>query len=562
MIETGRPGMRKNGFLRSGRWAWAWLLACLCSWAAAAPPRPFAVGSLADDPRYDPRQLEKRYPGHPEGRPLEGAKVAAAESRFALDAIGVTLVLEPIEVRAAADIAATVSDLLRQNVQYFVLDLPAPAVVQATRAAAAAPAPPPNPPPHHHTLPPPPAPPGRGGGAGPAAHRLCRRRQCARPRLRAPSAAHPAQSAHAQRRAAAIPGRAQMAQGPAVAWPAAGGPVAAGRIPAIGQTLRRGLVRAAPVQTVQRPARARPVQPESVDHRGRLRRHRGRRQRRRICPLAALCQHIAAPGGRRQRPDRASLALGLGAQRRAATEPALWQISRPADAQLRLGRLGRRESSGGSGDGLAPSGLCPAARGADLRRSGARRLQRAAPELSPLGRAIAPAAVSGPPRWRDRHGAAGGLPASEKRPRRARCGCPGNSVPQSPLKQAMAHPVTHRMRALRAVAGREIGKFFQQPGRMLSSLVRPLLGFLVFAAGFQNIFGVAIIAPYPTYIEYKVYRAPGLLAMIALFNGMQSSLAMVYDREMGVMLLLLLTAPLPRGWLLACKLPAPLFPSF
>src|SRR6218665_643028 len=395
--------------------------------------------------------------------------------------------------------------------------------------------------------------PGRCGGAGAAAQRLCRRRQLPRRRLRAPSAAHPAQSAHAQRRAAAIPGRAQMAQGLAVAWPAPGGPAAAGCIPAIGQTLRRGLVRAAPVQTVQRPARARPVQPESVDHRGRLRRHRGRRQRRRICPLAALCQRIAAPGGRRQRPDRASLALGLGAQRRAATEPALWQISRPADDQLRLGRLGRRESSGGSGDALAPSGLCPAARGADLRRSGARRLQRAAPELSPLGRAIAPAAVSGPPRWRDRHGAAGGLPASEKRPRHARCGCPGNSVPQSPLKQAMAHPVTHRMRALRAVAGREIGKFFQQPGRMLSSLVRPLLWFLVFAAGFQNIFGVAIIAPYQTYIEYKVYMAPGLLAMIALFNGMQSSLAMVYARQMGVMRLLL-PHPLPRGWVLACKL--------
>src|SRR6218665_1914044 len=138
MIETGRPGMRKNGFLRSGRWVWAWLLAGLCSWAAAAPPVRIAVVSLADDPPYDRRQLEKRYPGHPEGRHLVGAKVAPAESRFALDAIGVTLGLEPIEVRAAADIAATVSDLLRQNVQYFVLDLPAPAVVQATPAAPAA----------------------------------------------------------------------------------------------------------------------------------------------------------------------------------------------------------------------------------------------------------------------------------------------------------------------------------------------------------------------------------------------------------------------------------------
>jgi ABC-2 type transport system permease protein len=36
---------------------------------------------------------------------------------------------------------------------------------------------------------------------------------------------------------------------------------------------------------------------------------------------------------------------------------------------------------------------------------------------------------------------------------------------------------------------------------------------------------------------------------------MQSSLAMVYDREIGVMRLLL-TAPLPRSWLLACKLAA------
>jgi ABC-type Na+ efflux pump permease subunit len=43
--------------------------------------------------------------------------------------------------------------------------------------------------------------------------------------------------------------------------------------------------------------------------------------------------------------------------------------------------------------------------------------------------------------------------------------------------------------------------------------------------------------------------------MILLFHGMQSSLSMVYDREMRVMRLLL-TAPLPRWLLLACKLVA------
>ena len=110
----------------------------------------------------------------------------------------------------------------------------------------------------------------------------------------------------------------------------------------------------------------------------------------------------------------------------------------------------------------------------------------------------------------------------------------------------------HALRALRAVAGRELRSFARQPGRLLSALVRPLLWFLVFAAGFQNVFGMAIAPPYDTYIEYRVYLVPGLLGMVALFNGMQSSLAMVYDREMGVMRLLL-TAPLPRWWILACK---------
>jgi ABC-2 type transport system permease protein len=115
--------------------------------------------------------------------------------------------------------------------------------------------------------------------------------------------------------------------------------------------------------------------------------------------------------------------------------------------------------------------------------------------------------------------------------------------------------VPHLARALRAVVGRELMKFLRQPARLASSMVRPLLWFVVFSAGFHNVFGIAIIPPYETYIEYKVYMLPGLLGMIALFNGMQSSLSMVYDREMGVMRLLL-TAPLARGWLLAFKLGA------
>lgn len=100
---------------------------------------------------------------------------------------------------------------------------------------------------------------------------------------------------------------------------------------------------------------------------------------------------------------------------------------------------------------------------------------------------------------------------------------------------------------------REFLRFVGQRSRFLSSLVRPLLWLIVFAAGFRAALGISIIPPYETYITYEVYIAPGLCCMILLFNGMQSSLSMVYDREMGSMRVLLMS-PLPRGYLLLCKM--------
>jgi ABC-2 type transport system permease protein len=111
----------------------------------------------------------------------------------------------------------------------------------------------------------------------------------------------------------------------------------------------------------------------------------------------------------------------------------------------------------------------------------------------------------------------------------------------------------HALQAMRAIVWRELLKFSRQYGRLVSALVRPLLWLAVFAAGFRNVFGVAIVEPYDTYVPYDLYIAPGLVGMVLLFNGMQSSLAMVYDREMGLMRLLL-TAPLPRAWILLSKL--------
>jgi len=107
--------------------------------------------------------------------------------------------------------------------------------------------------------------------------------------------------------------------------------------------------------------------------------------------------------------------------------------------------------------------------------------------------------------------------------------------------------------SLIAIVKREALRFIHQRERFIAALVRPLVWLLVFAAGFRAALGLSIIPPYQTYITYETYIVPGLCGMIMLFNGMQSSLSLVYDREMGSMKLLL-TSPLPRWWLLFCKL--------
>jgi ABC-2 type transport system permease protein len=106
---------------------------------------------------------------------------------------------------------------------------------------------------------------------------------------------------------------------------------------------------------------------------------------------------------------------------------------------------------------------------------------------------------------------------------------------------------------LRGIMWREALRFLHQRERFVSALVRPLVWLFIFASGFRQTLGLPIVPPYETYILYDTYVTPGLIAMIQLFNGMQSSLSMVYDREMGNMRMLLVS-PFPRWFLLVSKL--------
>ncbi|NQY53801.1 MAG: ABC transporter permease [Campylobacteraceae bacterium] len=100
---------------------------------------------------------------------------------------------------------------------------------------------------------------------------------------------------------------------------------------------------------------------------------------------------------------------------------------------------------------------------------------------------------------------------------------------------------------------KELLRFVKQKSRFFSALVRPLLWLVIFSSGFKAALGLAIIPPYETYITYETYIVPGLIGMILLFNGMQSSLSTLFDKEMGSMKILL-SSHISRNYLLFCKM--------
>ena len=124
----------------------------------------------------------------------------------------------------------------------------------------------------------------------------------------------------------------------------------------------------------------------------------------------------------------------------------------------------------------------------------------------------------------------------------------------SGLRAAAAAPrASAYLACFNGIVWREVLRFLHQRERFLSALVRPLVWLFIFAAGFRQVLGVSIIPPYETYVLYEVFVMPGLVGMILLFNAMQSSLSMVYDRETGAMRTLLVS-PFPRSFLLVSKL--------
>jgi ABC-2 type transport system permease protein len=102
-------------------------------------------------------------------------------------------------------------------------------------------------------------------------------------------------------------------------------------------------------------------------------------------------------------------------------------------------------------------------------------------------------------------------------------------------------------RALGAIIARELTRMIRQKGRLVSSMVRPLMWLVLVGTGFQGM--VAGFAG----IGYQQFLAPGLLCMVTLFGAMLASLSLVYDKESGVMRMLVM-APFAHYWIILARI--------
>ncbi|WP_137922235.1 ABC transporter substrate-binding protein [Hydrogenophaga sp. 2FB] len=105
---------------------------------AATTSITVAVVSLGDDPRYAPRRIERAYPGHPQGRALQGVRLALEDAAFELQTAGLALVLREVVLTDAEALPKALAELRAAKVQHLVADLPLAELSQLVQSAPAA----------------------------------------------------------------------------------------------------------------------------------------------------------------------------------------------------------------------------------------------------------------------------------------------------------------------------------------------------------------------------------------------------------------------------------------
>jgi len=102
-------------------------------------------------------------------------------------------------------------------------------------------------------------------------------------------------------------------------------------------------------------------------------------------------------------------------------------------------------------------------------------------------------------------------------------------------------------RPIYAVLEREVLRMLRQKTRLVSAMVRPLIWLFVIGTGFGTVIGESRGMPYQSFL------VPGVIGMTMLFGAMLAALTTVYDKESGVMRMMII-APLPHFWIVIAKI--------
>ncbi|MEA1905470.1 MAG: ABC transporter permease [Euryarchaeota archaeon] len=104
------------------------------------------------------------------------------------------------------------------------------------------------------------------------------------------------------------------------------------------------------------------------------------------------------------------------------------------------------------------------------------------------------------------------------------------------------------IKAVHAIARREVIRFLRAKSRIVASLAMPLIWFCAFGLGLGSAFGMT-----HGEISYAEFLAPGIVAMTVLFAATFSGMSIIVDKEFGI-LKELLVAPISRVSLVLGKL--------
>ena len=92
------------------------------------------------------------------------------------------------------------------------------------------------------------------------------------------------------------------------------------------------------------------------------------------------------------------------------------------------------------------------------------------------------------------------------------------------------------MGATYGVVARDLIRAFRQKGRLIGGLVRPFMWLVLVGTGYNAIAHVDGVS------SYRVFVYPGVIVMATMFGAMLTAISTVYDREFG-MLRLMLASP-------------------